>query len=143
MTEKIDKFVQELRESMLKGFSENLKNEVLNPQNIGKIDNSDSYVSVTGVCGDTVEIYLNITDGRISDIKFMTDGCGFTIACSSYVTRTARGKTIEEALLIKPEDIDKYFGGLPEDHKHCAKLSVLTLEAVIENYRSELKKNKE
>lgn len=143
MTEKIDRFVQELRKSMLKGFSENLKNEVLNLQNIGKIDNSDSYVSVTGVCGDTVEICLNITDGRISDIKFMTDGCGFTIACSSYVTRTARGKTIEEALLIKPEDIDKYFGGLPEDHKHCAKLSVLTLEAVIENYRSELKEIKE
>lgn len=143
MTEKIDKFVQELRESMLKGFSENLKNEVLNPQNIGKIDNSDSYVSVTGVCGDTVEMCLNIRDGRISDIKFMTDGCGFTIACSSYVTRTARGKTIEEALLIKPEDIDKYFGDLPEDHKHCAKLSVLTLEAVIKNYRSELKETKE
>lgn len=142
VTEKIDKFLQELQESMLKSFSENLKNEVLNPRNIGKIDNSDGYVSVTGVCGDTVEMCLNITDGRISDIKFITDGCGFTIACSSYVTRTARGRTIEDALLIKPEDIDKYFGGLPKDHKHCAKLSVLTLEAVIENYRSELKKIK-
>lgn len=137
------KFVQELQESMLRGFSENLRKEVLNPQNIGKIDNSDSHVSVTGVCGDTVEMCLNITDGRISDVKFMTDGCGFTIACASYVTRTARGKTIGEALQIKPEDIDKYFGGLPEDHKHCAKLSVLTLEAVIENYRSESKETKE
>ena len=143
MSTENDKLVQRLHESMFKGFSENLKHEVLNPQNIGKIDNPNSYVSVTGICGDTVEMCLNITDGRISDIKFMTDGCGFTIACASYVTRTARGKTIEEALQIKPEDIDKYFGGLPEDHKHCAKLSVLTLEAVIENYRSESKETKE
>lgn len=143
MTIENDGFVQELQESMLKGFSKNLKDEVLNPQNIGRIDNSDSYASVTGVCGDTVEMCLNITDGRISDIKFMTDGCGFTIACSSYITRIARGKTIEETIQIKPEDIDKYFGGLPEDHKHCAKLSVLTLEAVIENYRSELKETSE
>ena len=131
------KFVQELQESMLRGFSENLKKEVLNSQNIGKIDNSDSHVSVTGVCGDTIEMCLNITDGRVSDIKFMTDGCGFTIACSSYVTRTARGKTIEEALMIKPEDVDKYFGGLPEDHKHCAKLSIDTLKAALEMYESE------
>ncbi|MBC8218358.1 MAG: iron-sulfur cluster assembly scaffold protein [Planctomycetes bacterium] len=134
-----DKLVQRLQESMFEGLSVNLKNEVLNLQNIGEIDNPGSYVSVTGVCGDTVEMCLNITDGRISDIKFMTDGCNFTIACASYVTRTAKGRTIEESLQIEPEDVDKYFGGLPEDHKHCAKLSVMTLKAAIDKYRSELK----
>lgn len=143
MAQESDEFVRELQDSVLEGLSENFISEVFAPQNIGKIDNPDSYVSFTGVCGDIIEMWLNITDGRISDIKFMTDGCGFTIVCASYITRTARGKTIEEALQIKPEDIDKYFEGLPLDHKHCAKLSVLTLEAAIENYRSELKKNKE
>ena len=135
-----DGLVQELQESILQGFSKNLRNEVLNPQNIGEIDNADSHVSVTGVCGDTIEMYLNIIDGRISDIKFMTDGCGFTIACSSYVTRTARGKTIEEALQMKPEDVDRYFGDLPEDNKHCAILAVVTLKAAMGKYRSELKR---
>ena len=143
MTEKIDKLVQELQKSILEDYSENLKNGFLHAQNVGRLDNPDSYASVTGVCGDTVEMYIDIRDGRISDIKFMTDGCGFTIACASHVTRTVKGKTIEEALLIKPEDIDRYFGGLPEDHKHCAKLSVMTLKAVIKNYRSELKESKE
>ena len=135
-----DKFVREFQKSILEGYSENLKNEFLHAQNLGRLDDPDSYVSVTGVCGDTVEMSLNITDGRISDVRFMTDVCGFTIACSSYVTRTARGKTIEEALLTKPEDVDKYFEGLPEDHKHCATLSVVTLGAAIGNYRSELKR---
>lgn len=137
MTEKFDKYVQELQEAMLEGYSENLKNEFLNPENLGKIDDPDSHVSVTGVCGDTIEMYLSIKDGKISDIKFMTDGCGPTIACASYVTRTARKKTIEEALRIKPEDVDKYFGGLPEEHKHCAILSVVTLGAAIGKYRNE------
>ncbi len=138
MTEKLDKFVQELQEAMLEGYSERLKNEFLNPENIGKIENADSHVSVTGICGDTVEMYLVVRDERISDIKFMTDGCGPTIAFASYITRTAREKTIEEALRIKPEDVDKYFGGLPEGHKHCAKLSVLALGALIKNYRDDL-----
>jgi nitrogen fixation NifU-like protein len=139
MTEKFDKYVQELQEAMLEGYSEKLKNEFLNPENLGKIDNPDSYVSMTGVCGDTIEMYLSIRDGRITNIKFMTDGCGPTIACASYVTRAAKENTIEGALRIKPEDVDKYFGGLPEEHKHCAKLSVLTLGAAIGKYRSELK----
>jgi nitrogen fixation NifU-like protein len=139
MTEKFDQYVQELQETMLDGYSENLKNEFLNPENLGKIDDPDSHVSVTGICGDTVEIYLSVTDGRISDIKFMTDGCGPTIACVSYVTRTAMKKSIEKALQIKPEDVDKYFGGLPEEHKHCAKLSVMTLGVAIGKYRNGLK----
>jgi nitrogen fixation NifU-like protein len=139
MAEKLDKFVQELQEAILEGYSEKLKNEFLDPKNLGKIDDPDSHVSVTGVCGDTIEMYLSIRDGMISDIKFMTDGCGPTIACASYVTRTAREKTIEEALRIKPEDVDKYFDCLPEGHKHCAVLSVVTLGAAIGKYRSELK----
>ena len=141
MTEKFEKYVQEIQEFVLEGYSENLKNEFLNPENLGKIDEPNSHVSVTGVCGDTVEIYLSVSDGRISDIKFMTDGCGPTIACASYVTRTAKGKSIEKALQIRPEDVDKYFGGLPEKHKHCAKLSVVTLGAAIGKYRNELKIN--
>jgi nitrogen fixation NifU-like protein len=139
MTEKFDKYAQELQEIILEGYSDKLKNEFLNPENLGKIENPDSHVNVTGICGDTIEMYLSIRDGRISDIKFMTDGCGPTIACASYVTRTARKKTIEEALRIKPEDVDKYFDCLPEEHKHCAVLSVNTLRAVIEKYRNELK----
>jgi nitrogen fixation NifU-like protein len=140
MTEEIDQFVRELQEDMLQGYSENLRNEFLNPQNLGRMDNSDSHVSVMGVCGDTVEIYLLIRNGRIIDIKFMTDGCGPTIACASYVTRAAKERTIEKALQISPEDVDTYFERLPEAHKHCAKLSVVTLRAAIESYRNKMAK---
>ena len=44
--------VDGLQNTILKGFSEKFKIEVLNPQNIGKIDDPDSCVRVTGVCGD-------------------------------------------------------------------------------------------
>ena len=141
MTEKHDKIAQDLQEAILEGYSEKFRKEFLRPENIGKIKDSDSYVSVTGVCGDTLEIYLIVRDGKISDIRFMTDGCGATITCASYVTRTAKGKSLEEALRIKPEDVDKYFEGLPEEHKHCAKLAVITLTTAIEKYQSKLNKN--
>ena len=123
-----------LQNPTLKGFSEKFKNEFLNPQNIGKIDDPDSYVRVTGVCGDTIEMYLSIENGKIIDIKFLTNGCGATIVCSSYTTRISKGKSIESAFKIKPKDIDNYFEGLPDEHKHCAKLAVITLKAALKEY---------
>lgn len=133
---KIDKLARDIQESLLEGYSEKFKSEFLNPKNIGKIEAPDCRVSITGVCGDTIEMSLSIDKGRISDIKFLTDGCGATISCASFVTRTAKGKSVEEALLITPDDVDRYFEGLPDEHKHCAKLAVMTLTAALEEYIS-------
>lgn len=132
-----EKMVDDLQNATLKDYSEKFKIELLNPQNIGKIEYPDSYVRVTGVCGDTIELYLSVESGKIIDIKFLTNGCGATIACSSYTTRISKGKSIESAFKIKPKDIDNYFEGLPDEHKHCAKLAVIALKAVLKEYAKE------
>jgi nitrogen fixation NifU-like protein len=137
MSEDIDKITQALQEAILQGYSQKFKDEFLSPKNIGKLERADSHVRITGPCGDTIEMWLAIDDGKISDIKFTTDGCGATITCASYVTKAAKGKTIEDALAITPEDVINYFEGLPDEHKHYAKLAVMTLSAAIEEYRSE------
>ena len=136
--QKLDKLARDIQESLLEGYSERFKREFLNPKNIGKIEDPDCQVSIKGVCGDTIEMSLSVKNGRISDIKFMTDGCGATISCASYVTRTAKGKSIEEALRITQDDVDKYFEGLPEEHKHCAKLAAMTLTSALERYVGKL-----
>jgi len=64
-----DNMVDGLQNAILKGFSEKFKVELLNPHNIGKIDNPDSYVRVTGVCGDTIEMYLSIRGSGIYRYK--------------------------------------------------------------------------
>ena len=136
MADNIDEMAKSLQEAVLAGYSQKFKDELFNPKNFGEIENPDSRVAIKGVCGDTIEMSLAIKDGRIHDIKFATDGCGATVACASYVTRTAQGKSIEEALRMESDDVDRYFEGLPEEHKHCAKLAVITLRAAVEEYRS-------
>jgi len=140
MADNIDKIAQTLQEAMFKGYSEKFKQEFSNPKNIGKTKGANNRISITGVCGDTVEMYLALKDGKINDIKFMTDGCGATIACASYVTRMVKGKAITDALLMKPEDVDSYFEGLPDESKHCAKLAIDTLKAALNRY--EIKEQK-
>ena len=136
MADNIDEIAKSLQQRVLEGYSEKFKDEFLSPRNIGKMQNPDGHANITGICGDTIEMYLTIEDERISNIKFMTDGCGATIACASYVTRTVKGKSIEEALRIKPEDVDSYFEGLPEESKHCAKLAIDTLKAALNMYEN-------
>jgi len=134
MEEKLDKIARDIQESILEGYSERFKKESLNPQNTGRIEDADCHVSVTGICGDTIEMYLSVDNGRISDIKFMTDGCGATIACASYVTRMAKRKSVEDTLRITPGDVESYFQDLPQETRHCAKLAVMTLKAALEEY---------
>ena len=136
MADDIDGIVKKLQEAVLAGYSQRFKDEFFNPRNFGTIENPESRVRITGVCGDTIEMFLTVRDERIHDIKFTTDGCGATVACASYVTRTVQGKSIEEALRIEPDEVDQYFEGLPEEHKHCAKLAVITLRAAVEEYRN-------
>jgi NifU-like protein involved in Fe-S cluster formation len=62
MTDNIDKIAKNLQENVLQGCSQKLKDELLNPQNIGRIENPDSHYSITGACGDTVEMYLTVED---------------------------------------------------------------------------------
>ena len=142
MAENIDEIAKKLQDAIFTGYSQRLKDELFNARNIGRIEKSDSRVRITGVCGDTIEMSLSIRDAKIHDVKFTTDGCGFTVACANYVARTAKGKSIEEALVIEPNDVDRYFEGLPEENKHCAKLAVMTLRALLEAYQSEPKPEK-
>jgi nitrogen fixation NifU-like protein len=53
-------------------------------------------------CGDIMTLQLKISaDGIIEDAKFKTYSCGSAIASSSLVTEWVKGKSIDEASLIK------------------------------------------
>jgi NifU-like protein involved in Fe-S cluster formation len=47
----------------------------------------------------------------------------------------AKGKTIEEALLIQDKDVLAVLDGLPEESLHCPVLAVNTLRAAIDDYK--------
>ncbi len=69
------------------GYNETVMDHFMNPRNVGVIENPDGYGKVGNpVCGDLMEIFINVKDDRIDDIKFRTFGCGSAIAVSSMVT---------------------------------------------------------
>ena len=115
-------------------YSEAVIDHAMNPRNLGTIQDADGFASVTGPCGDTMEIWLKINDNTITDINFMTDGCGTSIASGSMMAELAKDKSIGEATRISQQDILNSLGGLPEESEHCALLSVNTLKTAIKDY---------
>ena len=99
------------------------------------VKNPDGYGKRTGVCGDTVEFYLQVREDAIQYISFMANGCINTTACCNAVVQLAEGRPVEEAWGITPEDVVAYLETLPADHMHCAELSVGALYLALSNYQ--------
>ena len=115
-------------------YSETVIDHAMNPRNLGLMQDADGFASVTGPCGDTMEVWLKIHDNTITDINFMTDGCGTSIASGSMVTELAKGKSIGEVIKISQQDVLNALGGLPEESHHCALLATDTLKAAVRDY---------
>jgi len=125
---------QSIMEDMRRVYSEKTIDHFLNPRNLGEIPAPDGFGRITGPCGDTMEIYLKVRDGRVMNASFWTDGCGPSIASGSMVTELAKGKSILEARKVTQDDILDALGGLPEDSLHSALLAANTLREAIKDY---------
>jgi len=116
-------------------YSEKVLDHFKNPRNVGEIPDADGVGTVGNpVCGDLMSVYIKVKDGRISDVKFKTFGCGAAIATSSMITELAKGKTIDEALKITRKDVADSLGGLPPIKMHCSNLAADALHAAINDY---------
>ena len=110
-----------------------------NPRNVGSLDKADPHVG-TGVvgapeCGDVMKLQLKVDDtGVIVDARFKTFGCGSAIASSSLATEWVKGKTVDQALLIKNTDIVRELS-LPPVKIHCSVLAEDAIKAAIQDYK--------
>lgn len=56
-----------LNELTKQGYTDKVFDYGVNPRNYGVMEKPDAYASITGPCGDTVEIYLRMKKGKIED----------------------------------------------------------------------------
>ena len=101
----------------------------------GHTEDPSINASLTGVCGDTMEVTLKIKGGRVASAGYWASGCGPSSACGAMATKLAVGKTLDEVVeKVDPAAIEKAVGGLPEDKRHCAELAAETLQEAVHRY---------
>jgi nitrogen fixation NifU-like protein len=119
-------------------YSDKVIDHYENPRNVGSLDKNDPSVGTGMVgapaCGDVMKLQIKVEDGIITDAKFKTYGCGSAIASSSLVTEWVKGKTLEQAAVIKNSDIANELA-LPPVKIHCSILAEDAIKAAINDYQ--------
>ena len=118
-------------------YSEKVVDHFSNPRNMGSFQKDELGVG-TGIvgapeCGDVMKLQIKVQDGTIVDAKFKTVGWGSAIASSSLSTEWLRGKTVEEAGMIKNTDIVQELN-LPPVKIHCSVLAEDAIKAALADY---------
>ncbi|MBW1997416.1 MAG: iron-sulfur cluster assembly scaffold protein [Deltaproteobacteria bacterium] len=138
MGERTDDFVQELQncitDEIKETYGEIAYRRWLSPPNRGALPSPDGHAILRGVCGDTMEIFLQFENDRVINASFQTDGCGASVVCGSFAAEMALGKDPDEILEITAESIIEKLGKLPRDDTHCASLAAETLHEALNDY---------
>jgi NifU-like protein involved in Fe-S cluster formation len=125
-------------------YSKAVKNHFFKPRNFLSRDPKKSEFDAEGIvgspaCGDVMRMWLKINQkkDRITSCKWRTFGCASAIAATSALSVMATekgGMKLDKAMKIKPQDIIKRLGGLPDRKIHCSVLGDKALRAAINNW---------
>ena len=110
---------------------------ISNPQNMGELAGADAVGTVgNSDCGEMLRLWVKFKEDKgkkvIDRATFQSFGCETAIAVASLATELIRGKTAEEALALKTEELAGELGPLPPMKIHCAQLVEGALRSALE-----------
>lgn len=115
-------------------FSEIALDHFLKADNKGILADPDGYASLTGKCGDTIDIFLKFEDYRVIKASYQTNGCAWSNICGSQAAEMTLGKEPEGVLEITGEAILEALGHLPDNEIHCAFLAAESVQEALHDY---------
>ena len=108
-----------------------------NPQNMGELADADAVGTVGNAdCGEMLRLWVKFKEQNgkkvIDRATFQSFGCETAIAVASLATELIRGKTANEALALRTEELAGELGPLPPMKIHCAQLVEGALRSALE-----------
>ncbi len=108
-------------------FEDKAREAMANPRNVGEMEDADSVGTAGSAdCGDMLRMWLKFTekDGKkvIDRASFQSFGCQTAIAVASMATELLKGKSVEDARKLSPDDLTGDLGPLPPMKIHCGQL---------------------
>jgi len=124
------------------GYSDKAIEYFQTKENIGILEHADQITALTGPCGDTMKISLDIQDEKICDAKIQVLGCPGAVASGCAVVNLAKGMTLQEAGRIDLDHLYKELEKLPDKKVHCARLAIKTLQKALKVYEEKVGRQK-
>ena len=90
-----------------------------NPSNFGKIEEPHIHRHDSNpLCGDSIDLYVNVDGTKITEVKFDGKGCAICMACTSVLTEMIQNKTLDEVKNFqKDELLAERWPGTPNQNK--------------------------
>ncbi len=117
------------------GYSDKAIRYFQEKENIGALENADQITDLTGPCGDTMKVFLNIEEDRIDEAKIQVMGCPGAVASACALMDLAKGKSLSEARNIDLDALYKELEKLPDKKIHCARLAIKALQKAISEFQ--------
>jgi nitrogen fixation NifU-like protein len=118
-------------------YSSQLLDHFEHPRNPGEVADPDATVQLENpACGDILKLSVKLTNGHISEIRFLAKGCVPAMACGSVLTELVKGRTVAAASQLRREELVQAVGGLPEASTHASHLAMDALEAALNQIKS-------
>lgn len=68
------------------------------PRNFGRLEPADAHAEgVNPLCGDRLDLYVQLDGDRLRELKFEGKGCAISVASASLMTEALKGRTRAEA----------------------------------------------
>ena len=130
---------------MNKELEKKVADAIRDPKNIGEMPDADAVGTVgNSECGEMLRMWVKYKeqDGEkiIDKASFQSFGCETAIAVASLATELIKGKTANEAIELKPEELSGKLGPLPPMKIHCAELVQGALRSALSPQNKENKK---
>jgi nitrogen fixation NifU-like protein len=119
-----------------KDMSQSFNSHASNQSYCGALPSPDGYAHAKGTCGDSLEMFVYISEDKINTATFLAHGCRYTHACASAMTSLILGRGLNEAFELEEDHIEDVLNGLPREHRHCANLAVRTFRQAITAYHA-------
>jgi nitrogen fixation NifU-like protein len=116
-------------------YNERLLDHFQNPRNVGELSPPAVTVEVTNpACGDILRLSALIDGNVLLTVAYKVRGCTASIAAGSALTTLIEGKSLTEASLVTPAEVESALGGLPPASQHAAVLCCDAVRALIRRY---------
>jgi len=114
-----------------------LQMQIQNPHKMHPLGEAD-VIGRVGVPGEGpyMQMFLIWNGETVSEASFTTYNCPIAIACGSWVTSWAEGRSLEVLSRIDPGDVEKILGEIPLGKEHCAALAVNALQDALRQWQA-------
>jgi nitrogen fixation NifU-like protein len=119
-------------------YQKKIEEALRDPKNLGELANADAVGTAgSAACGDMIRLWIKFKEeaGRkvVDRATFQSFGCETAIAVASLATEMIRGKTSEEIMAIKAQDLAPELGPLPPVKIHCTQLVEKALHSALQS----------